>query len=90
MMAEYPPTWRLVPEPTNPADPNAVRIEAGLTHDDRTDWHHVGYIPRKQAALVGAHLAAGRVKSVALAGHGTISADDSVPWLRIKLEVEPY
>ena len=84
MAAECPPELRLVPEPNNAADRHAVRVEGFAAGA----WHHVGYIPRKQAPMVGAHLAAGRVKSVALAGHGTISADDSVPWLRIKVEVQ--
>lgn len=39
----------LIPEPTNPHDPNAIRIEL-------TDGTHVGYIPADQTAEAAKHL----------------------------------
>lgn len=41
----------LIPEPTNPHDPNAIRIEL-------TDGTHVGYIPADQTAEAAKHLQA--------------------------------
>jgi hypothetical protein len=43
-------TVLLVPEPTNPFDPDAIKV---VTLDDNDQpAHHIGYVPRKQTELV--------------------------------------
>jgi len=67
---------RLTPEPDNPHDAQAIRI----------DWqgHKLGYVPRPENAPIAAALAAGRPLSARVAHHDP----DGAAWRRLEFVIE--
>lgn len=71
---------RLVMEPTNPYDSNAVRVEFKIDGA----WRHVGYVPKKISEDVTRELGAGSIEKVEV---GTIDqvASKEVIWASVIL-----
>lgn len=54
------PDVRLVMEPTNPYDPNAVRVEFKIEEE----WRHVGYVQKAASEEVTKSLSAGDIEKI--------------------------
>lgn len=54
------PDVRLIMEPTNPYDPNAVRVEFKVEEA----WQHVGYVPKAASEEVTKSLSAGDITKI--------------------------
>jgi hypothetical protein len=54
------PDVRLIQEPTNPYDPNAVKVEFKVAEE----WRHVGYIEKKVSEEVTKSLQDGSIEKV--------------------------
>jgi hypothetical protein len=63
---EYTPPVKLVPEPTNQYDPNAVQVWIGVAQDNLTGeakMHQVGYLPKKRCPACAESLSGKRAAS---------------------------
>jgi hypothetical protein len=78
--AKTKPEVRLVMEPTNPYDPNAVKVEFKVADD----WKHVGYIEKKVAEEVTKSLQDGSIEKVEV-GQIAPVASKAVLWASVIL-----
>jgi len=69
----------LVPEPTNPYDPNAVRIEYA-TFEEQT---MIGYVPKKFSSEVSAAIVIGKPLECVV----TLLNKSAKPWEMCKVEI---
>lgn len=77
---------RIVPEPENPYDPNALAVHVAL--DDGT-VAHVGFIPRDLAAMIAPHLKGEAVMCRLLGVTGGFETwDGEIASLGLRIEVE--
>ena len=77
---------RVVPEPENPYDPNALAVH--VAHNG--DIYHVGYIPKELAAQIAPHLEGEAVMVKILeitGGFETYGGDRASLGLRLRIEV---
>jgi hypothetical protein len=76
---------RVVPEPTNPHDPNALAVHVALNGK----VEHCGYVPRALAAEVAPHLEgeAVMVRIQAITG-GFEKRDGSIASLGLQIEID--
>lgn len=72
---------RLVPEPDNKFDRNAIRVE--MRAQDEQPWEHVGYVPRAVNEQVGRVLRDYPDAGVAVLRAATLQRDADTPTFRI-------
>jgi hypothetical protein len=78
--AKAKPEVRLVMEPTNPYDSNAVKVEFNVGGD----WKHVGYIEKKVSGEVTKSLQEGAIEKVELGKIAPV-ASKAVLWASVIL-----
>lgn len=77
---------RIVPEPTNPYDPNALAVHVALADGTIA---HVGFIPRDLAAVIAPHLEGEAVMCRLLGVTGGFEQwDGGTASLGLRIEVE--
>lgn len=80
---------RIVPEPTNPYDPNALAVHIAIPEGGSTMIRHVGYIPRELAAQIAPWLDGEAVMArIAAITGGFETWDGELATLGLRLEIE--